>query len=107
MTSAFARGASKMTGIKCVHHIGTFRASYFAYDDPVRSHSKSGSYHHSDINFTAAVRTGETRFHPDEIIDALKIELSRILDGYDSFIRRNESGQCVKKCCLAASCAAA
>ena len=97
MTSVFARGASKMTGVKCVHHIGTFRASYFADDYSVGSHTESGSYHHSDIYFAASVGSRQSRFHSYKVIYPLKIKLGRIFDGYNTLIGRNEARKCIEK----------
>ena len=107
MTSAFARGASKMPRVKSVHHISALGTSDFAYDYSVRSHTQSCSDHHSDIYFAASVGARQSRFHSYKVIYALKIKLGRILDGYDSLILRNESGQCIEKRCLAASGTAA
>ena len=39
MTSAFARGASKMTRVEGMDHIRTFRASDLTNDDAVGTHS--------------------------------------------------------------------
>ena len=90
MTSAFARGASKMPRVKSVHHISALGTSDFAYDYSVRSHTQSCSDHHSDIYFAASVGSRQSCFHSYQVIYALKIKFGRILDGHHSFVFRDK-----------------
>ncbi|MNC48736.1 hypothetical protein D3C75_978690 [compost metagenome] len=99
--------ASRMAGVHRLQHIQAFGSPDLTDHDTVRPHPQGRADQITDCDLPASLRVSVPRLQGDEVRHGDNLQLGRVLDRNDPFLRRNELGQSVQKCSLAGAGTAA
>ncbi len=90
-----------MPRIHRLKHVDHFASPYFPDDDPIGSHPQAVANQGALGDFPRTFHTGRTRLETDHM-GLLKAQFCGILDGHQTLIVRDETGQYIEQGCFSA-----